>query len=91
MNAAQWIITAGAVVAALGAIYQLVVRPVIRWGLRIEKAVTLVEQNMVNNGGTTLRDAIDRIENRLVAVENAVEKKSTSSTVPKKSTTKKAK
>lgn len=91
MNAAQWIITAGGVVTALAAIFQFVVRPVVRWGVRIEQAVTLVESNMVNNGGASLRDAIDRIEMRLVVVEKAVEKKPESSTVRKKSATKSVK
>ena len=91
MNAAQWIITAGGVVTALAAIVQFVVRPVVRWGIRIEQAVTLVESNMVNNGGASLRDAIDRIEMRLAAVEKAVEKNPASSTVRKKSATKSVK
>lgn len=91
MNAAQVIITLGGVVAALGVIWRGTVRPVLRWGRRIEQAVTVVEQNMTNNGGSSLRDAIDRIEQRLVIVENAVGKKPASSTVAKKSTTKKAK
>ena len=89
MNAAQVIITLGGVVAALGVIWRGLVWPVIRWGRRIEKAVTFVEMNMTNNGGASLRDAIDRIEMRLVVVENSVEKKPQSSTVRKKSTTKK--
>lgn len=85
MNAAQWIITAGAVCGAVAVIIQTVIRPVIRWGTRIEKAVSFVEMNMQNNGGSSLRDAIDRIEYRLVELE----KKPRSSTVAKKSTTKK--
>jgi hypothetical protein len=85
MNAAQWVITAGAVCGAIAVILQTVVRPVIRWGTRIEKAVSVVEMNMMNNGGSSLRDAIDRIEARL----DNLEKKPRSSTVPKKSTTKK--
>jgi hypothetical protein len=85
MNAAQVIITFGGVVAALGVIWRGLMWPVIRWGRRIEKAVSFVEMNMTNNGGTSLRDAIDRIESRL----DAVEKKPQSSTVRKKSTTKK--
>lgn len=91
MNAAQWIITAGAVVAAVGVIWRGTVRPVLRWGRRIEQAVTVVEQNMSNNGGSSLRDAVDRIEQRLLVVENAVGKKPQSSTVAKKSATKKSK
>jgi uncharacterized alpha-E superfamily protein len=86
MNAAQWIITSGGVVAAVGVMWRGVAWPVIKWGRRIEKAVTFVEMNMTNNGGTSLRDAIDRIESRL----KAVEKKPQSSTVRKKSTTKQA-
>lgn len=86
MNAAQWVITAGGVVAAVGVMWRGVAWPIIRWGRRIEKAVTFVEMNMTNNGGTSLRDAIDRIESRLTAVE----KKPQSSTVRKKSTTKQA-
>ena len=89
MNIAQWIITAGAVTAALGVMWRGLIRPVLRWGQRIEKAVTIVEQNMVNNGGSSLRDAVDRIEARVVAVEKAVEKKPRSSTVPAKRSTKK--
>jgi hypothetical protein len=89
MNAAQVIITLGGVVAASGVIWRGLMWPVIKWGRRIEKAVSFVEMNMTNNGGTSLRDAIDRIEMRLVVVENSVEKKPQSSTVRKKSTTKK--
>jgi hypothetical protein len=84
MNVAQWIIMAGGVVTALAAIVQFVVRPVVKWGTRIDRAVSFIESNMFNNGGASLRDAIDRIEMRL---EN-LEKKSQSSTVRKKSTTK---
>ena len=84
MNAAQWMITAGGVVGALGVIYATLIRPTVRWAVRLEKAVSFVEMNMTNNGGSSLRDAIDRIEFRL----EKLEKKSQSSTVRKKSTTK---
>ena len=80
MTVAQWIITAGGVVAALGIIWRGLVYPVVRWGKRIEKAVSFVEANMTNNGGASLRDAIDRIEARLAAVEKIPQ----SSTVRKK-------
>lgn len=85
MTIAQWIITAGAVVGALGIIYQTLVRPVVKWARRIEKAVNTVESNMMNNGGTSLRDAIDRIESRL----DALEKKVAKPTVERKPRTKK--
>lgn len=86
MTVAQWIITAGAVVGALGVIFQTAVKPVIKWARRIEQAVTIVEQNMVNNGGSTMRDAIDRIEKRITELEDAVTKP-TKSTVTRKKTT----
>lgn len=85
MTVAQWIITAGAVVGALGIIYQTLVRPVVKWARRIEKAVSTVELNMMNNGGASLRDAIDRIEQRLDALEKKVGKP----TVERKPRTKK--
>ena len=72
MTIAQWIITAGAVVGALGIIFQTLVRPVVRWAKRIENAVTVVESNMANNGGSSLRDAIDRIEKRVTTVEDHI-------------------
>jgi hypothetical protein len=85
VTVAQWIITAGAVVGALGIIYQTLVRPVVKWARRIEKAVSTVESNMMNNGGASLRDAIDRIEARL----DALEKKVAKPTVERKPRTKK--
>lgn len=74
MTLAQWIITAGGVVGALGIIFQTVVKPVVKWARRIESAVSTVEMNMSNNGGSSLRDAIDRIEQRLDVLEKNVVK-----------------
>jgi len=72
MTAAQWVITIGAVISSLGIIYRSLIRPIYKWMQRIEKAVSIVEQNMGNNGGSSLRDAIDRIENRLTLVEDHI-------------------
>jgi hypothetical protein len=72
MTFVQWIITAGATVGALGIIFQTLVRPVFKWAQRIEKAVSTVEMNMSNNGGSSLRDAIDRIERRITKLEDYV-------------------
>jgi hypothetical protein len=72
MTFAQWIITVGATVGALSIIFQTLVRPVFKWAQRIEKAVSTVEMNMSNNGGSSLRDAIDRIERRVSTVEEHI-------------------
>jgi hypothetical protein len=61
-------------VVSIGVIYRGVVRPVYRWATRLEKAMAHVEMNMKNNGGSSMRDAIDRIENRLNRLEDFVTK-----------------
>lgn len=74
MSIAQWIITGGAVCGALSVIFHTIVKPIVRWATRIDKAITIVESNMKNNGGSSMRDAIDRIENRLTKLEDYVTK-----------------
>lgn len=64
---------AGSIVS-IGVIYRGVVRPIFRWAQRLDKAVTTVEMNMKNNGGSSMRDAIDRIENRITKLEDYVTK-----------------
>lgn len=64
---------AGSIVS-IGVIYRGVVRPLFRWAQRLDKAITTVEMNMKNNGGSSLRDAIDRIENRITKLEDYVTK-----------------
>jgi hypothetical protein len=64
---------AGSIVS-IGVIYRGVVRPIFRWAQRLDKAITTVEMHMNNNGGASLRDAIDRIENRITKLEDYVTK-----------------
>ena len=64
---------AGSIVS-IGVIYRGVVRPIFRWGKRLDNAITVVEMNMKNNGGSSLRDAVDRIENRITKLEDYVTK-----------------
>jgi hypothetical protein len=64
---------AGSIVS-IGVIYRSVIRPIFRWGQRLDKAITTVEMHMNNNGGTSLRDAVDRIENRMTKVEDYITK-----------------
>jgi hypothetical protein len=62
---------AGSIVS-IGIIYRGLVRPIFRWGQRLDGAITTVEMNMKNNGGSSLRDAVDRIENRITKLEDYV-------------------
>jgi hypothetical protein len=61
-------------VVSIGVIYRGVVRPIYRWATRLDKAISHVEMNMKNNGGASMRDAIDRIEHRLNRVEDFITK-----------------
>jgi hypothetical protein len=84
MTFVHWIVSAGAVAGAVSVIHHTLIRPVFKWMTRIEQAVTVVEGNMVNNGGSSLRDAVDRIENRLTVLELAVTAKPKAPRVTKK-------
>ena len=61
-------------IISIGVIYRGVVRPLFRWAQRLDNAITTVEMNMKNNGGSSLRDAVDRIENRITRLEDYVTK-----------------
>lgn len=61
-------------IVSIGVIYRGLVRPLFRWGQRLDNAITTVEMNMKNNGGSSLRDAVDRIENRITKLEDYVTK-----------------
>lgn len=56
------VITAAAVLAAIGAIYRLAIRPIIAIFHRIDKALVVVEKELQPNGGSSLRDAVNRVE-----------------------------
>ena len=72
MTFAQWIITTGALVGAFGIIFQTLVRPVYKWARRLEQTMSFVEQQMHPNGGSSLRDSVNRIESRLTVVEEHI-------------------
>lgn len=64
---------------ALGIIWRYLVRPVRDAFKRVERSVVFVEAELKPNGGSSARDAIDRIEvkvdnheGRLIAVERAL-------------------
>lgn len=72
MTFAQWIITTGGIVGAFGIIFQTLVRPVYKWARRLEETMSFVEQQMHPNGGSSLRDSVNRIESRLTVVEEHI-------------------
>jgi hypothetical protein len=63
-----------AVVASCGVIYRGFLLPVHRWANRLEKTIGFVEEQMRPNSGSSLRDSLDRIENRLTLVETYITK-----------------
>ena len=74
MTVVSVLATVAGSIVSIGVIYRSLVRPIFRWGQRLDKAITTVEMHMKNNGGTSLRDAIDRIENRMTKVEDYITK-----------------
>jgi hypothetical protein len=74
MDAVSVLASIAGSIVSIGIIYRGVVRPLFRWAQRLDKAITTVEMNMKNNGGSSLRDAIDRIENRMTKVEDYITK-----------------
>lgn len=63
----DWIIALAAAVTGLGVIWAKAVRPVVKMLNRIEASLVYVEREMHFNGGSTMRDALQRID---VAVRN---------------------
>lgn len=63
------LIKLAAVVAALALIWNKAILPPIRFGRRVEDAL----QQLKPNGGSSLRDAVDRIEGRVTSIEDRLE------------------
>jgi hypothetical protein len=65
----QTVITVAAVLTALGVIWKKGIMPIYRFAKTVEKHVSFVESQMTPNGGSSMRDAIQRIEERVNAIE----------------------
>lgn len=65
----QEIILIAAVVAAVGALYRQVIRPMVRTIKRIADTVEIVEAQMRPNGGKSIRDALDQVLARIEGLE----------------------
>lgn len=59
------VVSVGAVLVALGAIYRYAVRPVTRWAARVEKVISNVEEQLYPDHGSSLRDAVTQIQEHL--------------------------
>jgi hypothetical protein len=64
-EARDLLLSAAAVLAALAVIGRLIVLPIVRFAQRLERVMTNVEQQLYPNGGSTLRDAVNRIQEHL--------------------------
>ncbi len=51
-----------AILGALGLIWRMVVKKIVDLGKRIEASLRVVEAELKSNGGNSLRDAVDRLE-----------------------------
>lgn len=74
MMVVVWLGMAAGVVTSVGILWQKLVKPVIAWGMKLDRTMSYVEQQMHPNGGTSLRDSLNRIEQRLTFVEDFITK-----------------
>jgi len=72
MTVVMWLGAVAGCVTSVGIIWRGLIRPVIRWGTRLDKTMSFVEAQMLPNGGSSLRDALNRIESRITIVEDFV-------------------
>lgn len=72
MSVADYVIRVAALVAALGVIWRAIVLPSARWARRMEQYVEFIESQMRHNGGTSVKDTVERIDKRTARLEKAV-------------------
>lgn len=77
------IILIAAVVAAVGALYRQVIRPMVRTIKRIADTVEIVEAQMRPNGGKSIRDALDQVLARIEGLEARLTSVESSTPPPK--------
>lgn len=69
MTVANWLAMVAGTIVSLGVIHRAVIYPVYKWAKRLEQTISFVEEQMKPNSGSSVRDSLDRIENRLTLVE----------------------
>lgn len=72
MEVVTWVGASAAFVTSIGILWRKVVKPIISWGMKLDRTMSFVEQQMHPNGGTSLRDSVNRIEKRLGELEELV-------------------
>ena len=68
----EWIARVAAGLVGLGVIWRYAVRPPIEWARRVADAVGKVEAQFSNNGGSTARASLDRIESMVDDLHDVV-------------------
>jgi hypothetical protein len=58
----SWIVRAAGMLAALAVIFRFTVLPVIRFARRLERTIIAVEEQLLPNHGTSLRDAVTDLQ-----------------------------
>ncbi len=71
----EWAIVAGQLtaIAVCTALLGRLLIAVIRFFVKLANAASIITHEFVPNGGSTMRDAIDRIEDRLCNLESFVD------------------
>ena len=70
---ATWVLIGGGLVTIIGAVVRGIVHPVVKYARRMERSLSWVEAQTRPNGGTSLRDAIDKLVERTNRLEAAIE------------------
>jgi membrane protein YdbS with pleckstrin-like domain len=58
----SWIVRTAGMILALAAIFRFTVVPVVRFGRRLERTMQAVEEQLLPNHGTSLRDAVTDLQ-----------------------------
>lgn len=67
------VVAFAAVLVSLGIIWRYIVTPTVRLFQRMDRALNFVERELKPNGGSSLRDAVNRIDERVSAIETRVQ------------------
>ena len=69
----EWLVFLAAVITALAVIWRNAIRPVVKGIQNVERTLDAARRELIPNGGSSLRDAVDRIEAKQHTMERRVE------------------